>query len=105
MKKGAAHLHHLTYIRRGNELPADVMYLCLRCHGVCHPHHTFRPIWVQREIAAGRGKVKERQQRQRKNPPPLPEKDPAYARVQELLAQRKEQRQRSAKKQKLLRYG
>jgi hypothetical protein len=26
------HLHHLTYIRLGNELPSDVKLLCINCH-------------------------------------------------------------------------
>lgn len=36
-----AHLHHLTYERRGHELLADVRLICLPCHGHRHPRHTF----------------------------------------------------------------
>ena len=31
------HLHHLTYIRFGSELPEDVQLLCVDCHGKLHP--------------------------------------------------------------------
>ena len=44
---GETHLHHLTYARRGHELPEDVRLICLECHGRAHPHHTFRPMKEQ----------------------------------------------------------
>lgn len=36
-----AHLHHLTYIRLGNELPRDVQVLCRACHQAAHPGKVF----------------------------------------------------------------
>ena len=30
------HVHHLTYERRGNEHPDDLMVLCPRCHMAAH---------------------------------------------------------------------
>lgn len=52
--KGACHLHHLTYERRGRERLEDVKYLCLACHGAMHPRHTFRSVGDQRRLAAAR---------------------------------------------------
>lgn len=38
----AEHMHHLTYIRRGHELPQDIQHVCLHCHGQYHPQHNFK---------------------------------------------------------------
>lgn len=32
----ALHVHHLTYIRMGKELPEDVKLLCVPCHKLMH---------------------------------------------------------------------
>jgi hypothetical protein len=34
----AAHLHHLTYERAGNELPEDLEHICIGCHCAQHPN-------------------------------------------------------------------
>jgi hypothetical protein len=87
------HLHHLTYERRGKELPADVVYLCLPCHGKQHPHHTFRPVWEQARRARSKKAKAQRDKKKalRKARPPMAEreKDSAYDRVKGILASRK----------------
>lgn len=52
------HIHHLTYIRQGNELPEDLELVCLDCHGESHPHHTFRNKAEQKAVAKKRNKGK-----------------------------------------------
>lgn len=39
--KPAAHIHHLTYKRKGHERPEDLQHVCLECHEFYHPHHNF----------------------------------------------------------------
>jgi len=46
----AEHFHHVTYARKGQELPEDLEHLCIVCHGKRHPHHNFRTAWEQRQI-------------------------------------------------------
>jgi replicative DNA helicase len=35
-RKGVLHVHHRTYIRRGHELPEDLIVLCRGCHETFH---------------------------------------------------------------------
>lgn len=97
LTSGSAHLHHLTYARKGKELPGDVIYLCLHCHGLEHPKHNFVPVAIQRLTAAKRKKQRERRSRRALPTPGPAEKDAAYDHVMLLMANRKEQRQRSGK--------
>jgi hypothetical protein len=46
----AEHMHHNTYARVGCELPEDIEYLCIVCHGKRHPDHNFKTKWEQRQI-------------------------------------------------------
>lgn len=32
-------VHHLTYVRFGDELDDDLLALCQRCHSLVHQHH------------------------------------------------------------------
>lgn len=50
------HVHHITYVRAGDELADDLVVLCVNCHGKKHPNHTFRPLSEQRKIAARRNR-------------------------------------------------
>jgi 5-methylcytosine-specific restriction endonuclease McrA len=34
--KGPHEVHHLTYVRLGREIPADVQVLCNACHKIAH---------------------------------------------------------------------
>jgi 5-methylcytosine-specific restriction endonuclease McrA len=34
------HYHHITYIRAGEELPDDILVLCVSCHDNRHPKNT-----------------------------------------------------------------
>ena len=56
------HVHHLRYWpkprKRGGEPLEWLQLLCLTCHGIEHPRHTFRPIEEQRRIAKRRQKPK-----------------------------------------------
>lgn len=52
------HVHHLTYQHFGDERLTELLGLCLTCHSLKHPRRkTFRPLAVQRQIAAGRAKA------------------------------------------------
>lgn len=57
---GYFHVHHETYVRFGNELPEDLLVLCLNCHEKRHPHHNFKPHTV-------RGQRKGKQSRRARN--------------------------------------
>jgi hypothetical protein len=92
LKRGHAHLHHLTYARRGNELLADVQLICLNCHGAEHPNHNFVPISVQRDIAAKRKGLRSRRPAAKIY---APHEDPAFDRVTEMLKQREQQQRKS----------
>ena len=56
----AAHVHHKTYDRAGNEAVGDLEALCLRCHGLEHGT-TFLSAPIQRALA----KVRRRNQKGR----------------------------------------
>ena len=56
----AEHMHHVTYERKGCELPEDLEHLCVVCHGKRHPKHNFRTKWEQRQIALWRHGKKKR---------------------------------------------
>jgi 5-methylcytosine-specific restriction endonuclease McrA len=34
--KGDLHVHHRTYLRRGNEVEGDLIVLCASCHKLFH---------------------------------------------------------------------
>lgn len=51
-----AHSHHLTYIRRGFELPEDYVIICRACHSREHPQHTFLGKKEQRARAKRRAR-------------------------------------------------
>lgn len=36
------HLHHLTYVNLGHELPEDVQLICKPCHQAEHPHRDLK---------------------------------------------------------------
>ena len=55
----AAHVHHLTYVRYGNEAVGDLQALCLYCHGMEHGR-TFLSMPMQRAIAKARRKRRKR---------------------------------------------
>lgn len=64
-KRKAEHVHHLRYAqRRGLEPLEWLQHVCLRCHGDYHPHHTFRTLKEQHEIA-------QRRKAERKNRRPV----------------------------------
>ena len=54
----AEHIHHLTYERKGHEIPEDLQYLCVVCHGKRHPHHNFKTKWEQQQLNLLKGKGK-----------------------------------------------
>src|SRR5437879_13781310 len=60
----ATHMHHLTYERAGNELPEDLLHLCIRCHMGAHPQKA-EPIlsWEVNRIARARQQEDVRRQR------------------------------------------
>jgi 5-methylcytosine-specific restriction endonuclease McrA len=41
-----AHVHHLTYVRFGNELPSDLKGLCIDCHQAAHPNRKLEREWM-----------------------------------------------------------
>jgi len=95
IRKGAAHLHHLTYERKGSELPEDVVYLCLPCHSAQHRGQPFVPVWVQRERAAARKARESDALPVATDPASAP--DPTYRRVLDMMAARQSQRRTSGR--------
>lgn len=48
------HVHHLTYVRLGSELPSDLQILCADCHAEIHRKRP-RPIKPRKQHQKGRG--------------------------------------------------